>query len=61
MKTSDAHIWANSTLDIQAFGKITMTRVAMFDAINAVTGGYTPYALAVVGLGLMAAPFFLDF
>jgi hypothetical protein len=51
MRTSDAHMGANSTFDIQAFGKITMTRVAMFDAINAVVGGYTPYALNVVAPG----------
>jgi len=54
MKTSDAYIGANSTNSIEAEGRITMTRVAMFDAINAVIGGYTPYALNVVAPGASA-------
>jgi len=51
---SDTYIKANRTEQLEGFGKMTMASVAMFDAINAVIGGYTPYALDTVAPGASA-------
>src|SRR5262245_30230205 len=49
--TAGTHISQNTPGHLQAWRGGTMVRVAMFDAANAVLGGYTPYALNVTAPG----------